>query len=128
MLDISSKPGPSIGHNGGPWWFRKNWIPSDADAVIRGPTRSVMTSANVRMRCGWVLTFERRTAPTIEPLMGWTGGDDTMTQVRLNFPTRAAAVAFANRQNLNFRVEGAARESAPTMDSRGAIAVDGGIE
>jgi hypothetical protein len=64
-----------------------------------------MTSGKGRTR-KWVLSFERRTPPFIEPLMGWTGGDDTMAQVELCFPTRAAAVAFAERQGLNYRVEG----------------------
>ena len=127
MLDISSKINPSIGHNGGPMWSKKNWIPSDAKAVIKGPARSVMTSANAQAR-DWVLTFERRTAPLVEPLMGWTGADDTMTQVKLNFPTRAAAVAFANRNDLNFRIEGALCESVPTIDRRRGLAAGQAIE
>jgi hypothetical protein len=59
-----------------------------------------------RQTKNWILSFERRTAPFIEPLMGWTGGEDTMAQVNLSFPTREAAVAFAERQGLNYRVEG----------------------
>jgi hypothetical protein len=43
--------------------------------------------------------------PFIEPLMGWTGGDDTLTQVELTFPTREAAVAYAQRQGLAYIVE-----------------------
>jgi hypothetical protein len=39
--------------------------------------------------------------------MGWTGGDDTMVQVEIRFRARADAVAFAERQGLNYRVEGA---------------------
>jgi len=30
-----------------------------------------------------VLCFEPRTPPEIEPLIPWTGGDDTLTQVEL---------------------------------------------
>jgi hypothetical protein len=44
--------------------------------------------------------------PVIEPLMGWTGGDDTLIQVKLTFPTREAAVAYAERQGLTFVIEG----------------------
>ena len=65
-----------------------------------------MTSGKRRTR-EWVLSFERRTPPFIEPLTGWTGGDDTMVQVNLSFPTRAAAVTFAERQGLNYCVKGA---------------------
>jgi hypothetical protein len=64
-----------------------------------------MTSGKRRTR-EWALGFERRTPPFIEPLMGWTEGDDTMVQVELSFPNRAAAVAFAERQGLNYRIEG----------------------
>ena len=95
-----------IGHNRGPAWLPSSCIPSDAVAVIRRPARSVMTSGKRRTR-EWILGFERRTPSFIEPLMGWTGGDDTLAQVELRFPTRAAAVAFAERQGLNIRVESA---------------------
>jgi hypothetical protein len=64
-----------------------------------------MTSGKRRTR-GWTLSFERRTAPFIEPLMGWTAGNDPMVQVELLFPTLAVAVGFADRQGLAYRVEG----------------------
>lgn len=47
---------------------------------------------------------ERRTPPVIDHLMGYCGGSDTLTQVELNFPTREAAVAFAERQELDYVV------------------------
>jgi hypothetical protein len=37
--------------------------------------------------------------------MGWTGGGDTQTQVRLNFATRDEAVSYAERRGLSFVVE-----------------------
>jgi len=95
-----------IGHNqppvpclirGQPW-------PADAQAVISCRRQPVTTAG--RARTGqWALRFERRTPPEIEPLMGWTGGDDTLTQVELTFDTREQAVAYAERQNLAYRVE-----------------------
>jgi ETC complex I subunit conserved region len=100
-----------IGHNRGPVWLPKSWVPEDVTAVIRQPTRSVMTSGKRRTR-EWVLSFERRTTPFIEALMGWTGGDDPMVQVELCFPTQAAAVAFGEREGLTYRVEGSPRASA----------------
>lgn len=74
-------------------------------ARIRRRGRSVDTAG--RARAGtWDLTFERETPPEIEPLMGWTGGTDTLaTEVALTFPTRAQAVAYAERQGLAYRVE-----------------------
>ena len=69
-------------------------FPSDALARICKPTRSVTTSGHGRTK-GWRLVFERRTPPLIEPLMGYTAGDDPLVQVELNFPTLAAATAYA---------------------------------
>ena len=56
--------------------------------------RPVTTSARVTYR-PWRLVFERRTPPVIDHLMGYCGSGDTLSQVELNFPTREAAVAFA---------------------------------
>jgi hypothetical protein len=98
-------PTSGIGHNRGPTWPSRSSVPPDAVALIRRPTRSVMTSGKARAR-QWILTFERRTPPFIEPLMGWTGGDDTLAQVELSFPTRAAAIAFAEREGLTYRLQG----------------------
>jgi hypothetical protein len=80
-------------------------FPDDAVAVIYRPARSAMTSGKANTR-HWKLRFERRTPPFIEPLMGWTGGDDPLTQVELTFPTRESAVAYAERQGLTFIVQG----------------------
>lgn len=80
-------------------------FPADAVAVIYRPARSAMTSglANTRR---WKPRFERRSAPFIEPLMGWTGGDDTLAQVGLTFQSADEAVAYARRQGLKFVVHG----------------------
>jgi hypothetical protein len=78
-------------------------FPADARAVIHCPAPSVMSSG--RWRVGeWVLEFERRSPLFIEPLMGWTGSADTLSQVRLRFPSREAAIAYAHRQGLRYEV------------------------
>lgn len=99
-----SRP-PEKGHNRGPTWSSKSPLPPGAVALIRRPTRSVLTSGKAQTR-KWILSFERRTPPFIEPLMGWTGGDETLAQVQLSFPTRAGAIAFAEREGLTYRLEG----------------------
>jgi hypothetical protein len=66
--------------------------------------RPVTTSARVTYR-PWRLVFERRTPPVIDHLMGYCGGSDTLTQVQLDFPTREAAVAFAEKQQLDYVVQ-----------------------
>ena len=80
-------------------------FPEDALAVIYKPARSAMTSGNARTR-DWKLRFEPRSRPFIEPLMGWTGGDDTLSQVELTFPSAAAAVAYARRHGLRYLLQG----------------------
>lgn len=79
-------------------------FPKDAVARIYKPSRSPMTSGKARTK-GWRLTFERRTAPVSEPLMGWTSGDDTLTQVELSFPTLKSAIRYAERQGLHYTVQ-----------------------
>ncbi|NBJ13672.1 ETC complex I subunit [Microvirga arsenatis] len=96
-----------IGHNqppvsrlipGQPW-------PQDAQALIFRRARPVTTSG--RAGTGqWVLRFERRLPQTIEPLMGWTADDDTLTQVELRFSSKEEAIAYAEREGLAYRVEG----------------------
>ena len=78
-------------------------FPPDARAVIHRPSRSVMTSGRANT-CRWVLEFEPRSRGFVEPLMGWTGGTDPLHHVRLSFPTREAAVAYARREGLPFTV------------------------
>ena len=69
-------------------------------ARIHRPGRSVTSSAPVQT--GWVLEFERSSAPYIEPLMGWTGGDDPFAQIRLNFPDLQSAIALATSAHHSF--------------------------
>ena len=89
----------------------RSLFPEGAVARIFKPSRSATTSGKAGTK-GWRLTFERRTAPFIEPLMGWTGGDDTLTQVELSFPTLESALRYAERQGLSCTVH-APNDSAP---------------
>ncbi|MDJ0390924.1 ETC complex I subunit [Roseomonas sp. E05] len=79
-------------------------FPSDAHAIIRCPGPSVLSSGRARAR-QWILEFAPRSAPFIEPLMGWVGGTDPLRQVRLHFPSREAAVAYAEREGLSYEVQ-----------------------
>jgi len=82
----------------------RSLFPEDAVARIFKPSRSVMTSGKARAK-GWRLVFERRKAPFIEPLMGYTGSSDPLTQVELEFPTLRSAVRYAERQGLPYVVQ-----------------------
>ena len=88
-------------------------FPADAQATIYKAAPSPMTSGRTRAE-RWTLRFERRSAPYIEPLMGWTGDDDTLAQVELSFPSAETVIAYARRQGLQYTVQGLpARGSKP---------------
>ncbi len=53
----------------------------------------------------WVLEHTPERPREIEPLMGWTASSDMKTQVRLKFPTKDAAIAYAQRNGIAYRVE-----------------------
>jgi hypothetical protein len=72
-------------------------------AVIYKPARSATTSGRAGTK-RWLLEFEPQSPRFIEPLMGWTGGTDPLASVRLSFPSREAAVAYAERQGWDYEV------------------------
>ncbi|BAK66175.1 MULTISPECIES: NADH dehydrogenase ubiquinone Fe-S protein 4 [Sphingobium] len=48
----------------------------------------------------WVLEFEALEAKKPDPMMGWAGSGDTREQVKLTFPSEAAARAYAERYGI----------------------------
>lgn len=52
----------------------------------------------------WVLDFAPAEAKQPDPLTGWAGSGDTRDQLRLTFPTQAAAIAYAEREGFAFTV------------------------
>ncbi len=52
----------------------------------------------------WIVEFEREAPEVADPLMGWMGSGDTRRQLRLEFDTRDEAVAYAERNGLDYRV------------------------
>lgn len=106
-----------------PWPVTAQRFPEGAHAVIYRPARSAMTSGKARTG-EWTLRFERRTPPFIEPLTGWTGGDDTLTQVELSFPTVESAIAYARRQGLQYTIHGIAQPKPELGVSSGTTEAD----
>ncbi|KAB7648667.1 ETC complex I subunit [Polymorphobacter fuscus] len=63
------------------------------------------TMQSGRARTGqWLLEIERDEAQRADPLTGWQGSGDTETQVQLRFPTREAALAYAQAQGMTVEV------------------------
>jgi hypothetical protein len=72
-------------------------------ARIYQRTKNAMQSGRARTE-EWVLEYEPTEAKRPDPLTGWAGSGDTRDQVRLDFPTLAAARAYADREGLTAHV------------------------
>lgn len=52
----------------------------------------------------WILEFEQSEAKAVDPLMGWSGSGDTQAQVKLTFPGKEEAKAYAEKYGIAARV------------------------
>jgi len=68
-------------------------------ARIYRPAKTAMQSGTAKTH-DWVLEYAPATAREVDPLMGWTSSDDTQAQVRLRFPTKEAALAYAEHKGI----------------------------
>ncbi len=55
-------------------------------------------------RRGWVVEFAPSDRKSPDALMGWNGSRDTRSQLRLRFDSQDSAVAYAQRQGLDYEV------------------------
>jgi hypothetical protein len=53
----------------------------------------------------WTLVFDSESPRAIDPLMGWTSSSDMKSQIKLRFPTKEDAIAYAERNGLAYSVE-----------------------
>ena len=72
-------------------------------ARIYRPSKTAMSSGRRKTR-HWVLEFEPQEAKAIDPLMGYTSSGDMRQQLRLSFPTKEAAIAYAERNGIAYNV------------------------
>ena len=70
-------------------------------ARIYKPARTAMQQGHARTG-RWLVEFEPRVAKQNDPLMGWSGSSDTAQQVRLRFDTEEAAVAYCEKNGLDY--------------------------
>ncbi|MDE2578589.1 MAG: ETC complex I subunit [Hyphomicrobiales bacterium] len=86
-------------------------------ARIYKPGKSA-TQSGARGRADqWLLVFAPQSPRSIDPLMGWTSSGDMKSQIRLSFPTREEAVAYAERNGIPFNVEEPPPRAAPRQVS-----------
>ena len=71
-------------------------------AKIYKPTKTAMQSGKKNTK-NWLLEFD--TLDTgINPLMGWESSKDTMSEVRLEFPSKEIAINYAKKNNITYYV------------------------
>ena len=71
-------------------------------AKIYKPTKTAMQSG-MRNTKNWLLEFD--TLDTgIDPLMGWETSKDTMSEVKLEFPSKEQAINYAKKNNIDYYV------------------------
>jgi hypothetical protein len=52
----------------------------------------------------WQLEFERKEPLRPDPLTGWNGSADTRPQVKMTFPSQEAAIAYCDKNGLQYHV------------------------
>ena len=74
-----------------------------AGARIFRPAKTAMQSGRGGTR-SWVLEYAPATPRRPDPLMGWASAQDTLNEVQLRFATLEEAVAFAEKNGLDYSV------------------------
>jgi hypothetical protein len=73
-------------------------------ARIYLPTKTAMQSGKAQTR-KWRLDYDTAGSRFVEPLMGWTGANGTLSQLALNFDSREEAEAYAKKHGIPYEVE-----------------------
>jgi hypothetical protein len=73
-----------------------------AEVRIYKPSKTAMQSGRSNTK-GWILEFEPYDGLKLDPLMGWSGSQDTSRQLKMRFPTKDDAIAYAKRRGLTYR-------------------------
>ena len=73
-------------------------------ARIYQPARNAMQSGQAKTH-SWTLEFEPSAARKVDPLMGWTSSGDMNSQVKLNFDSQEAAIAYAEKHGIAYSLQ-----------------------
>lgn len=77
--------------------------PHTTTAWIFQPAPNAMQSG--RRKRPWHLEFDPADPQRPTPLMGWIGGADMDQQLGLRFPTKEAAIEYAEKNGIRYRLE-----------------------
>ena len=72
-------------------------------ARIYRPAKTAMQSGRAKTR-KWVLEYEPASRRDPDSLMGWSSARDTLDQVQLRFDTLDEALAYANKNGIEYTV------------------------
>ena len=75
-----------------------------AKVRIFKPAKTAMQSGRANV-ARWTLEYEPSERREVDPLVGWVGSGDTLSQLRLRFDTKEEAIAYAERESLDYKVE-----------------------
>ncbi len=71
-------------------------------AKIYIPTKNAMQSG-LGKADKWIIEFNTKNTG-INPLMGWESSTDTLSELKLEFPTKELAIEYANKNKIDFEV------------------------
>ncbi|MDX2073570.1 MAG: ETC complex I subunit [Alphaproteobacteria bacterium] len=72
-------------------------------ARIYLPTKNAMQSGGAKDE--WLLEFVPETPYFTDNLMGWTGMEGTVREIRMQFPSSEAAIAYAKKHGISYDLE-----------------------
>jgi hypothetical protein len=82
------------------------FIMTAADQTVRIYQPAKSTTQSGQGKTGtWLLAFAAEVGKSADPLMGWVSSADTQQQLRLQFPSADAAVAYAKARGLAYVVQ-----------------------
>tara|TARA_B100001778_G_scaffold268978_1_gene230480 strand:- start:232 stop:510 length:279 start_codon:yes stop_codon:yes gene_type:complete len=71
-------------------------------AKIYKPSKTAMQSGMNNSK-KWIIEFYTK-KPGTNPLMGWESSTDTLSEVRLEFPTKDLAIIYAKNNKIDFEI------------------------
>ena len=71
-------------------------------AKIYIPNKSAMQSG-LGKSIKWILEFETED-PTKNPLMGWESSSDTLSELKLEFSSKASAIDYAKKKRIDYEL------------------------
>ncbi|CEG21090.1 ETC complex I subunit [Anaplasma phagocytophilum] len=70
-------------------------------ALVHRPAKNAMQSGTFRGDL-WYVEFEPSRSQYVEGLMGWTGSEETLQQVRMCFESKEDAVAYVEAHGIPY--------------------------